>query len=377
MHLIKKRLIQCQEMNLWRKREMRLGDELCFRGNDYLGLAHHPQIIVAFKEALEAYGVGSKGSALLGGYHPSHQALEEALALFMGFPKALVFSTGYMANLAVITTLAKTLNLTEIFSDRLNHASIYDGILLGHLKLQRFKHKDYQHLNTLLTQSSSSAPKLCYSEGVFSVDGDVADLPEMLRIIRAHSGMVVLDDAHGFGVLGENGRGTLEHHHLSADDVPLVMGTFGKALGTFGAFVVGTEDLIQLLIQYARSYIFTTALPPALAASTLVSLKVMQAENWRREYLKKIIKHFRYQANRLGIPLLPSSTPIQLIFTYDPHTTVQCYTILKQKGCWVGALRPPTVPEGLCRLRINLTASHCLSDINRLLEALTCIKKFI
>lgn len=372
---ISNHLIKRKQLKLWRKREIKPDGSLCFRTNDYLGLAKHPKIIDTFKLALDKYGVGSSGASVLGGYSHAHQALEEALADFMGYPRALLFSTGYMANVSVISTVAKELNITEIYSDRLNHASINDGMRLSRIKFHRFRHRDYAQLQTLLLKNASqnTMQSMCLTEGVFGVDGDIAGLPELARLTKQHNSLLMVDDAHGFGILGKNGRGTFEHYNLSKDSVPLIMGTFGKALGTFGAFVVGSEELIELLIQFARSYIFTTALPPALMASTLASLQILQAEPWRRDYLKHLITYFRSKAEELGVAVLPSETPIQLVLTYDPETTLRYFERLKQKGFWVGALRPPTVPEGKCRLRINLNVSHSFLDVDALLEALQCI----
>ncbi len=336
-----------------------------FCSNDYLGLANHPQVIQAWQRGAERYGVGSGASHLICGHLSPHHALEEELAEFTGRPRALLFSTGYQANLSVVTVLARRGDW--ILEDRLNHASLLDGARLAGARLKRYPHRDAQMLETLL-QGKSCA--MIVTDGVFSMDGDLAPLPELAELVQRHQCWLYVDDAHGFGVLGKYGRGTLEYFGLGLEDVPILMATLGKALGVFGAFVAAGEDLIETLIQEARPYIYTTALPPALAEAVRASLHLLRQESWRREHLKHLIERFRTGAKALGLPLMPSETPIQPLLLGANQKAVEVSRKLWEKGVWVAAIRPPTVPAGTARLRITLTASHSEAQIDRLLEAL-------
>jgi 8-amino-7-oxononanoate synthase len=338
---------------------------LSFCGNDYLGLANHPEVIAALRDGAERWGVGSGAAHLVNGHSRAHQALEEALAEFTGRPRALLFSTGYMANLGVISALAGRND--TVFEDRLNHASLLDGALLSRARLRRYPHADALALKRLI---DSDPARLIVTDGVFSMDGDLAPLPELATIARDSGTWLMVDDAHGLGVLGHDGRGSPDHFGLAPEDVPILMGTLGKAFGTFGAFVAGSEELIEILIQSARSYIYTTATPPALAEATLASLDITRREHWRRERLAEWIERFRTGATRIGLNLMDSPTPIQPILAGSAEQALAWSAALEAAGLLVTAIRPPTVPEGTARLRITLSAAHTADDIDRLLAAL-------
>ncbi len=342
-------------------------DYLAFGGNDYLGLANHPQVIQALRQAADRYGVGSGAAHLVNGHSREHHALEEELAEFTGRPRALLFSTGYMANLGVITALAGRGD--TVIEDRLNHASLLDGALLSGARLLRYPHADPAALARRLEQRGDGET-VVVSDGVFSMDGDLAPLPALACTARAHGAWLVVDDAHGFGVLGREGRGSLDHFDLKMDDVPAVVGTLGKAFGTGGAFVAGSEELIETLIQTARTYIFTTAAPPALAAATRASLRIARAEDWRRERLRSLVARFRTGAAQLGLTLLDSPTPIQPLLVGEAEQALALSAALKQRRILIQAIRPPTVPAGTARLRITFSAAHDEQQVDRLLEAL-------
>lgn len=343
---------------------------LAFCSNDYLGLANDPDVAQAFKEAIDQYGTGSGAAHLINGHSRAHHELEEALGEFTGRPRALLFSTGYMANLGIAQALLDPND--AVFEDRLNHASLLDAGILSRARFKRYLHNDVDSLNTHL-QKSDAPDKLVMTDGVFSMDGDIAPLPELAKSCRDHNAWLMVDDAHGFGVLGDSGGGSVEHFGLSMTDVPVLMGTLGKALGTAGAFVAGDEDLIEYLIQTARSYIYTTAMPPAVAAATLVSLRKAQSETHRREKLQRLITQFRAGASQLGIELLDSQTPIQGLVAGDAGRAVGLSQRLLEKGILVTAIRPPTVPAGTARLRLTLSASHTEAQVNHLLETLEAV----
>jgi len=343
---------------------------ISFCSNDYLGLANHPQVIKAMQQGAERYGAGSGASHLISGHSEAHHALELELAEFVQRPRALLFSTGFMANLGVITALFGKGD--AIFEDRLNHASLIDAGLYCGARVQRYLHADINSLQNYLAKSTA-AQKLIVTDGVFSMDGDVAPLPELVALAAEHNSWLMVDDAHGFGVLGESGRGTVEHFAL-ADGIPIYMATLGKALGTFGAFVAGSVELIETLIQSARSYIYTTALPPAVAEATRASLKLVQQEPWRRDKLRSLIARFRQGAQQLGLTLMDSVTPIQPLIVGDNEKALRYSDALLEKGFLIGAVRPPTVPQGSARLRITISAAHEEHQIDRLLEALDQIR---
>lgn len=338
-----------------------------FCGNDYLGLSHHPQVRAAFIAAASKYGVGSGASHLVTGHSREHHALEEELAAFVGRPRALLFSTGYMANLAAISTLAGRNAL--IAEDRLNHASLLDAAFVSGSTLKRYAHASPEALGRLLREQAFER-KIVATDGVFSMDGDIAPLAAIASECRSQGAWFVVDDAHGLGVVGATGRGSLEAAKLGIDDVPVLVGTLGKAFGTFGAFVAGSAELIEYLIQKARSYIYTTALPPAVAAATRASLRVVIAEGWRRDRLRELIERFRAGARDLGLALTQSDTPIQAVILGEPARALAASAALASQGLWVAAIRPPTVPPGTSRLRITLSAAHTDEHLDRLLRAL-------
>lgn len=340
---------------------------LNFCSNDYLGLANHPGVVAAFQNATAIYGVGSGASHLVCGHSAEHHALEEELAEFTGRERVLLFSTGYMANTGIVQALLGRGD--AVFEDRLNHASLIDGGLASGAQFQRYRHNDVAHLRELL-EKSTAPKKLIVTDGVFSMDGDIAPLPELAQLAEQYDAWLMVDDAHGFGALGAQGGGVAEHFSLSAKQLPVLMGTLGKGFGTFGAFVAGDAMLIEYLINTARSYIFTTALPPAVAAASRASLKLLRAGNDRREKLDGLIAHFCREALALGLDLMPSSTPIQPILLGSNARALAWSAALEARGFLVGAIRPPTVPVGSARLRITFSAAHEQTDVDGLLQAL-------
>ncbi|EIC23319.1 aminotransferase class I/II-fold pyridoxal phosphate-dependent enzyme [Thiorhodovibrio frisius] len=410
---------------------------LTFCSNDYLGLAADARVIETFTRAAGEFGVGSGASHLINGHSRYHHQLEEALADFTQRPRALLFSTGYMANLGVISALAG--RGEQILCDRLNHASLIDGARLSGARPRRYRHADPADLQRLLASArSDKATAMIISDGVFSMDGDLAPVPELARAAKQADAWLLIDDAHGLGVIGADGRGTLAEieaqatsardandtnrklvvgfgsgdghgglggrtppgsleggihgvprgrhpaqnepksqrgsvYTLGEQQVPILVGTLGKAFGTFGAFVAGSDALIETLIQRARSYIYTTALPPAVAAASLTSLELMQAEPWRRDHLGQLVRYFRQGAAELGLPLMPSITPIQPLLAGSSARALDWSRRLEARGLLVPAIRPPTVPQGHARLRISFSASHRIEDIDRLLEALAAL----
>jgi 8-amino-7-oxononanoate synthase len=341
---------------------------LCFCSNDYLGLASHPDLVVALQRAAAEYGVGSGASHLVVGHSAVHHQLEEALAEFTGRERALLFSSGYMANLGVLATLIGKSDF--VFEDRLNHASLLDGGLLSGARFQRFPHNDVDKLASQLHSRPADSARLVAVDGVFSMDGDCAPLPALAELCSAVQACLMVDDAHGVGVLGPTGAGSVEAAGLSQRDVPVLMGTLGKALGTAGAFVAGESDLIEGLIQFARTYIYTTAIPPAVAAATLAALQLVQAESWRREHLSALVSRFRRGAEQLGLSLLPSHSAIQPLLVGEPQRALVISEKLRAAGFLVGAIRPPTVTAGTARLRITLSAAHTEAQVDSLLDAL-------
>ncbi len=341
-----------------------------FSSNDYLGLAGHPQVVAALREAADEYGVGAGAAHLISGHTRAHHQFEEELAAFTGRERALLFSTGYMANAGVITALTGRHDL--ILADRLNHASLVDAAQLSRARLQRYAHGDMAAVARLL-DAGGEGWRLIVSDGVFSMDGDVAPLAQLARLAADHDAGLMIDDAHGFGVLGEGGAGSLAEAGLDAGAVPVLMGTLGKALGVFGAFVAGEAALIETLIQSARSYIYTTALPPALAAAGRAALSLVEREAWRREQVLALARRFRTGAGQLGLELLPSRTPIQPLVLGEAATALRWSAALQEAGFLVQAIRPPTVPAGSARLRITFSAGHAEADVDALLECLAAL----
>jgi 8-amino-7-oxononanoate synthase len=367
-----------------------------FSSNDYLGLARHPAVAAAMAECAEYCGAGSGASHLVTGHGVEHSRLEEELAAFTGRERALLFSTGYMANLAVITTLAG--RGETVLLDRLSHASLIDGGLLSGARFKRYTHADAAAAESALAADAETAAVVA-TDGVFSMDGDVGPLDSLARSSRAHGAWLVVDDAHGLGVLGASGRGAVEHFGLSGDDVPVLVGTLGKAFGSFGAFVAGSGDLIELLMQKARSYIYTTALPQPVAAASRKALEIAQRESWRRERVLTLAGRFRAGAQQLGVPVMMAAqahahaqgaertanamgvvsavgprqplTPIQPIIVGSAEAAMRLQRELLGAGFCVVAIRPPTVPRGSARLRVTLSAAHTESQVDALLEALS------
>lgn len=340
---------------------------IAFCSNDYLGLAAHPEIAAACVDAVRQYGVGAGAAHLVSGHHALHDELERALAAFTGRARALVFSTGYMANLGIGTALAGRGAL--VVEDRLNHASLLDASRAGGARVVRYAHGDARAAAAKLV-AADARRRFVFTDGVFSMDGDVAPLAELAAACRAHDATLVVDDAHGLGVLGATGRGSLEHCALDAADVPVLMGTLGKAFGVFGAFVAGPDEVIETLVQRARTYIYTTALPPALAAAALTALRVSDFESWRRARVLELVARFRAGAAARGIPLQDSQTPIQPVPVGSAAAALVRARHLESRGFLVTPIRPPTVPDGTARLRVTLSAAHDESEVDALLDAL-------
>jgi 8-amino-7-oxononanoate synthase len=340
---------------------------LSFCSNDYLGLANDPRVVQALKRGAEEFGVGAGASHLVNGHRTAHAALEEELADFVGAKRALTFSTGYMANLAVAQVFAGRRNL--VLEDKLNHASLIDAGLLTRARLRRYPHGDADRARRMLSESKQRGA-LILSDAVFSMDGDIAPVDALIAAANEHEALATFDDAHGFGVHGRQGRGTLDRLGARPTGRILMMGTLGKAMGTFGAFVAGDEVLIDTLIQGARPYIYTTAAPPALAEATREALRVARREEWRRDRLRALIGRFRNGAEQLGLRLLDSDTPIQPVLVGDPQAALAMSAALRNAGILVVAIRPPTVPSGTARLRVTMSAAHTESDVDQLLDAL-------
>ncbi|RMD70164.1 MAG: 8-amino-7-oxononanoate synthase [Gammaproteobacteria bacterium] len=333
---------------------------LAFCSNDYLGLAAHPALGRALARGAEE-GVGSSASQLILGYSRAHRDLEEALAEFTGYPRTLLFSSGYLANLGVMGALVGKGD--TVLADRRIHASLIDGIRLSGARLKRHLHR----------REGAGEAALIVTEGVFSMDGDISPLPAIASLAEDRGIPLVVDDAHGFGILGDSGKGSLEHWQLGREQVAVLVGTLGKALGTFGAFVAGSGDFIEFLLQEARTCIYTTAPPPPLARATLASLRILQEEPWRREVLMARVRRFREGARELGLPLSPSRTPIQPVILGSPERALEVSGALLEHGILVPAIRPPTVPRGTARLRITFSCLHREEHVDRLLEVLGAV----
>lgn len=340
---------------------------LCFCSNDYLGLANEPRVVEAMQRSAARYGVGSGASHLVNGHRAAHAALEDELAAFVGAERAVTFSTGYMANLAVAQVFAGRGDL--VVEDKLNHASLIDAGLLTRAAMRRFPHADAAQARRLLA-GHDTGRALVLSDAVFSMDGDIAPVAELVEAANAHGALAVFDDAHGFGVHGPGGRGTLARFDMRPRGNIMLMGTLGKALGTFGAFVAGDAVLIELLIQKARPYIYTTAVPPAIADATRAALELVRDEGWRRDRLRALIDRFRAGVEAMGMRVLDSGTPIQPVMVGEPEQALRMSEALRDAGMLVVAIRPPTVPKGTARLRITFSAGHTETDVDALLAAL-------
>ena len=336
---------------------------LSFCSNDYLGLANHPKVIECFANATHEMGVGAGASHLITGHHQAHAALEEELAAFLSCEKVLLFSTGYMANLGVVSSLAN--RNSSIYADKLNHASLNDAAILSRAKLKRYAHQDTDRLEKNIKTDKTN--KIILSDGVFSMDGTVAPVKKLQSLAIKYNARLIIDDAHGIGVLGKYGKGCTEDL-LTNEDV--LIGTLGKAFGTFGAFVASSQNTIEWLIQKAHSYIYTTALPPALAEATRVSLQLINQESWRREHLRALIKYFQDCCVQIGIKVPHSETPIQPIILGSSENSLHASDQLLKAGILVPAIRPPTVPNNTARLRVSFSATHTKSHIDQLIVAL-------
>jgi len=340
---------------------------LDFASNDYLGLAQHPALRESLARAAARWGVGAGAAHLLGGHRSEHADLEDALARWTGRERALLFSTGYMANLGVVAALLGAEDLCV--EDKLDHASLLDAAQLAGCVLKRYVHGDVASAARQL-RAKPDAAALLATDGVFSMDGDVAPLRELARLAHAERATLMVDDAHGLGVLGADGAGSVAEAGLTQDDVPVLMGTLGKALGVAGAFVAGSAALVDGLVQSARTFVYTTALPPALAAATRVAIDIARHEGWRRDRLLRLVAHFRAGAAARGIGVLDSRTPIQPVVVGDSAAALALSQRLGDAGFFVPAIRPPTVPKGHARLRVALSVRHAESDVERLLDAL-------
>ena len=340
---------------------------LNFCSNDYLGLANHPDVVAAFTAAANDFGVGSGASHLVCGHSSLHHQLEEELADYVGRDRAVLFSTGYMANLGIVNALVGKQD--AIFEDKLNHASLLDAGLLSGARFQRFLHNDLENLESRLKKSTEDK-KLIVVDSVFSMDGDLAPLDDLAALAKKYNAGLMADDAHGFGVLGDTGAGCAEHFKLDQQQLPVLMATLGKSLGCFGAFAAGSEQLVEALIQFARPYIYTTALPPAIAAAGLASLHIVREDVTRRQHLQSLIAYFRERAEKLGLTLMPSTTAIQPLMIGASEQAIAISDALLEKGFLISAIRPPTVPINSARLRITLSAAHSEQQVERLLVAL-------
>lgn len=342
---------------------------LNFCSNDYLGLAADERVTHALAAAAVEWGAGSGASHLVCGHTRVHEELEEALADFTGRPRCLLFSSGYAANLGAINGLLDSGD--RVFEDRLNHASLLDGGRLSGARFRRYQHRDAGDLASKLgKQTDTGGRTLIVTDGTFSMDGDTCNLDELVPLAQEHDAWLMVDEAHSLGVTGRAGCGLVDPARYGTADVQVLIGTLGKAFGTQGGFVAGDEQLIETLIQSARTYIYTTALPAAVAAATLVSLRIAKEEDWRRARLRELITKFRAGATDLGLQLMESMTPIQPVIVGDPDQAVRLSRILEEAGLLITAIRPPTVPTGTARLRVTLTAGHTDNDIEQLLGAL-------
>lgn len=345
-----------------------------FSSNDYLGLANDPALKQAWRDAAH-WGVGSGASHLVSGHHLAHHLLEDELADWLGVERVLLMTSGFAANLALMQVFGG-MSQRVILSDKLNHASILDGIALSGAPNKRYRHADAQALEQRLTQVKSEGRQaLVVSDGVFSMDGDLMPLDEMQADLNLHQAWLVLDEAHSLGVLGETGRGLFEHFHITPLGDTLRMGTLGKAFGTSGAFIAGSQLAIESLIQFGRTYIYTTAMSPALAQTTREALLKVQKESWRRQHLHDLIHQLRQGLADMPFRLLQSITPIQPLIVGDELTAIKIQQELFAQGIWLAAIRPPTVPQGTARLRITLTASHSAEDVDKLIRALVSVCK--
>jgi 8-amino-7-oxononanoate synthase len=341
------------------------GKVLLLCSNNYLGLANDPRLKEKMLRAIEAWGCGSGGSRSISGSLAIHRLLEERLARFHGSEEALLFNSGYSANLSLLTALMGEGDV--IYSDELNHASIVDGCRLSKASIQIYGHLDMEHLESLLKENREKRRKLIVTDGIFSMDGDEAPLPEMIQLAKRYDALTMVDEAHAIGVFGPTGRGTLEHFQLS-QEVDILMGTFGKALGCFGAYMAGKKSLIEFLINTGRVFLYTTALPPSVCACVLASLDLLDEEPERRERLWTNVHYLREGLNQLGFNTMKSQAHIIPVLIGEPKITMEMDRRLLERRVFVQGIRPPTVPEGKCRLRVTVMATHTREDIDFALE---------
>ena len=345
---------------------------LSFASNDYLSLSNDKRIINSAKKALDKHGYSTSSSALISGYTKAHHMLEEEISDFLGQEKTLLFSTGYQANLGVIKTLVNRGD--SIFSDKLNHASLIDGSIISRANFKRYRHNDCESLENLLNESKSKS-NLVVSDSLFSMDGDIANLQKIYSKVQNHGALLLVDEAHALGVYGENGRGLVNKSSLNKKLNTFITGTFGKAVGTFGAFFSGDKDSVDYIIQKARSYIYSTSLPINAVEATRKSLKIVEEENWRREKLFSLINYFRKNINKSGFSVLDSSSQIQALLIGSSKDALYLSEELFKNGIYIPAIRPPTVEEGKSRLRISITTDHQESDIDHLINILHTISR--
>jgi 8-amino-7-oxononanoate synthase len=341
-------------------------DVVNFSSNDYLGLADHPRLRAAAHACIDAFGVGAGASPLVSGHMSAHQEAETRFARFCGLPAALLFASGYAANLGVLAAFCE--RRAEIFADKLDHACLNDGAILSRATFTRYAHLDLDMLATRLAASRAEV-RVVATDAVFSMDGDLAPVPELLALCERHDAWLLLDDAHGVGVLGRTGRGSLEHFGVSSPRV-IYMATLGKALGGYGAFVAGEPEVIEWLVQRARTYIYSTALPPMAAAAASAALELLEEDTSLVGRLRAHIARFRHGCESAGLRLMPSQTAIQPLLLGDAQRALDASAALLARGFFVPAIRPPTVPAGTSRLRISLSAAHSDADIDGLLTAL-------
>jgi len=337
-----------------------------FSSNDYLGLAAHPALKAAAHRAIDAWGTGSGASPLVSGHQEIHEEAERRFALFLGVPRALLFGSGYTANLGIVTALCD--RHSEVFADRLNHACLNDGALLSRATFSRFAHGDLDALEARLA-ASTAAVRVVATDAVFSMDGDIANVPRLVEMCERHEAWLVLDDAHGIGVLGAGGRGTLEHFGACSPRI-VYMATLGKALGGYGAFVAGSDELVEWLLQRARTYIFSTALPASAAATAIAALELLERDRSPVDALRARIAQFRSRAAQRLLPVADSPSAIQPVAIGEPHRAVAASERLLERGFFVPGIRPPTVPEVTSRLRVSLSAAHSSQDVEELVDTL-------
>ena len=339
---------------------------LNFSSNDYLGLASDPALVNAWKKGADLFGIGSGGSYLVTGYNQVHHDVTQQLQEWLGVESIALFNSGYSANQAIIKLLLSNNDL--LIQDKLNHASLMEAGCNSPAKMQRFKHNDMQHLQTILNTNSEVDNKLVISEGVFSMDGDCAPIDSLQQRCQSHQAWLMVDDAHGLGVLGKEGKGSASAQHIDNSELDIYMSTFGKALGIGGAFVSGSHQLIDYITNFSKPYIYTTGLPPAMVYCIGESARLVQTQQWRRDHLSELIAYFKLLAVQFDLPLMASNTAIQPVLIGLSDTAIAISNTLKKSGIWTTAIRPPTVPNNTARLRVTLTVNHQKQDIEFLVK---------